>query len=75
MGFGSDFLDGFEMPFKYVYNKFDKADKVADKVLDAGASAAGGLADLLSGNSSILLYLGIGIVVVTVLPTVLNKVL
>jgi hypothetical protein len=71
MGFWDDFGDGFEAPFKWGYNKLDKADKAADKALDAGNNVL----DLLSGNSNTLVYIGIGIVAVAVLPTILNKVL
>ena len=82
MGFWDDFAEGFTMPFKYVYSKFEKIDKLADglanagvNVANAGANAAGGLADILAGNSNILLYLGIGIVAITVLPVLIEKLL
>lgn len=71
MGFWDDFADGIEKPFKWGYNKLDKADKAADKVLDAGNNVL----DILNGNSNTLVYIGIGIVAVVVLPTILNKVL
>lgn len=80
MGFWDDFGDGFQMPFRYVYNKLEKVDGVVNKGLDAvgnvvGAAGglAGGLADLLSGNSNFLLYMGIGIVGIVALPILLNK--
>jgi hypothetical protein len=67
--------DGFTKPFRWAYNKFDKVDRASDKVMDAGTNAAGGLADLLSGNSNILVYAGVALVAVIVLPKVLDKVL
>jgi len=75
MTFWNDFGDGFSKPFKWAYGKFEKSDKAADKVLDAGTNAADGLANLFGGNSNILVYLGIGLVAVIVLPKVIDKVL
>ena len=75
MGFLEDFGDGFAAPFKWAYHKVEKIDKMTDNLADAGIGAAGGLADLLSGNSNILIYIGVGIVGVVVLPVLLEKLL
>jgi hypothetical protein len=69
--FWSDFGDGFETPFKWVGGKFDKVDKLTDKAADG----AGNLVDLIGGNSNALIYIGIAIVAVAILPTILNKTL
>ena len=78
-GFWGDFAEGFGMPFKWGYEKLKKADKVVDKSLDGAGSIAEGLSDLLSGNSNILWYLGIGIVAVgtafVVIPKLVDKVI
>ena len=71
MGFLDDVGDQFSKPFKWIDSKFDKVDNVANKALGAG----GNVLDLLGGNSNTLVYIGIGIVAVAVLPTILNKVL
>lgn len=71
MTFWNDFADGFEKPFKWAYGKLDKADKLVDKAADG----AGNLVDLLGGNANILLYVGIGVLAVVVLPVVLEKIL
>ena len=67
------------MPFKWGYNKLKKADKVVDKSLDGAGSIAEGLADILSGNSNILLYLGLGVVAIgtafIVIPKLVDKVI
>ena len=79
MGFWGDFAEGFQMPFKWGYEKLKKADKVVDKSLDGAGSIAEGLSDILSGNSNILLYLGLGIVAVgtafIVIPKLVDKVI
>ena len=74
-GFFNDFADGFSMPFKWGYEKLKKVDKVADKSLDGAGSIAEGISDILSGNSNVLIYLGIGVVAVVALPKILDKVL
>jgi len=81
MGGFDDFLTGFKQPFEFVYDHgvkpglglLDKATGTAGKLLDAGGNVATGLGDLLSGNSNILLYIGLGIVGVVVLPVLLDK--
>ena len=73
--FWDDFKDGFAKPFEWAYHKLDKVDKASDKVMDASTNAASGLADLLGGNSNILVYAGVALVAVIVLPKVLDKVL
>ena len=75
MSFWSDMGDGFSKPWKWAYDKLDKGNKTADKVLDAGGNAADGLANLFSGNSNILVYAGVALLAVIVLPKVLDKVL
>jgi len=75
MGFLGDVGDGFTMPFKWGYEKLKKVDKVADKSLDGAGSIAEGISDILSGNSNVLIYLGIGVVAVVALPKILDKVL
>ncbi len=74
-----DFLSN-HWPMSWVANKFKKADRVADAVLDGAgnvADAAGGLAgglnNLFSGNSNFLLYAGIGIAAIVIVPILLNK--
>ena len=83
MGFFDDFATGFKMPFEWSWDHIgERVVNIADKSLDAAgnlasgaAGAANGLASLLSGNSNILLYAGLGIVAVVVLPVILQKVL
>jgi hypothetical protein len=77
-----DVWEGFQKPFKFAYNQGERVVGLGDKILDAAGHAATGLGgaieglgSLLSGNSNILLYLGLGIVGVIVLPKVLEKVL
>jgi hypothetical protein len=78
-GFWNDFADGFSMPFKWGYEKLKKADKVVDKSLDGAGSIAEGISNILSGNSNILLYLGLGVVAVgtafIVIPKLVDKVI
>jgi len=78
-GFWNDFADGFQKPFKWGYEKLKKADKVVDKSLDGARSIAEGISNILSGNSNILLYLGLGIVAVgtafVVIPKLVDKVI
>lgn len=74
-GFWQDFAMPFEETGKWLYNKGKKVDKLADKSLDSAGSVAGGLADILSGNSNVLIYLGIGLVTVIALPKIIDKVL
>ena len=69
MSWLDDFGEGFKMPFEWAYNKAAKLDKGADKVLDGASN----LLDIFTGNSNILIYLGIGIVAVAVLPTLIEK--
>lgn len=75
-------MDIIDKPFVWIGNKLVKADHMVDNVLDgtanvigAAGSAAGALDDILAGRSHILLYAGIGLVTIIVLPIVLNKVL
>ncbi len=82
IGFFNDFGDNFIKPWKWAADKFKKADRTvdhaadtADRVVDGAGKAAQGLGDLLSGNSSILMYLGIGLVAVVVLPKLIDRVL
>ena len=69
MSWLDDFGEGFKMPLEWAYNKAAKLDKGADKVLDGASN----LLDIFTGNSNILIYLGIGIVAVAVLPTLIEK--
>ena len=79
MGFWGDFAEGFQKPFKWGYEKLKKADKVVDESLDGAGSIAEGISNILSGNSNILWYLGIGIVAVgtafVVIPKLVDKVI
>lgn len=82
MAFWDDFKDNFSKPYVWVYNKFQKADRTvdhaadtADRVVDGAGKAADGLGNLLSGNSNVLVYLGIGIVVLAVVPKLIDRVL
>ena len=78
-GFWNNFAMPFEETGKWGINKFKKVDKFVDKSLDSAGSIAGGLADLLSGNSNILWYLGIGVVGIGVawhmIPKLVDKVI
>jgi len=68
----------FEEVGKWGINKFNKVDKVVDKSLDGAGSIASGISDLLSGNTNILWYLGLGLVGVGVawhvIPKLVDKV-
>ena len=85
MGGTSDMFNDFlsnHWPLSWVADKFRKVDHVADSVLTGAgnaADAASGLLtslnSLLSGNSNILLYAGIGIVAIVIVPIILQKVL
>ena len=75
----NDFLSN-HWPLSWVADKFRKVDHVADSVLTGAgnaADAASGLLtslnSLLSGNSNILLYAGIGIVAIVIVPIILQK--
>jgi hypothetical protein len=73
--FFKDVGTGMGMVFKPIYDKgvglFNKGDKLLDKATDG----AGNILDLFAGNSNVLIYIGIGIVAVAVLPVILSKVL
>ena len=71
--FWNDFADGFEKPFKFVYDQGSRVVGLGDKFLDAAGKAASGLGDLLSGNS--LIYIMIGVAAIVILPIVLKRVL
>ena len=83
MGGTSDMFNDFlsnHWPLSWVADKFRKVDHVADSVLTGAgnaADAASGLLtslnSLLSGNSNILLYAGIGIVAIVIVPIILQK--
>ena len=69
-------------PMSWVADKFRRVDHVADSVLtgagnaaDAASGLLGGLTNLLSGNSNFILYAGIGIAAIVIVPIVLKKVL
>ena len=65
------------MPFVWAYDKASKLDHTAesDTILDRGTAAASNLLDLIGGNGNVLIYLGIGLVAVIVLPKLLDMVL
>ncbi len=67
--FGTGFVDGFTAIPKWAYHKGEKIDKGADKVLDG----ANNLLDLFTGNSNVLIYIGIGIVAIAIVPTLIEK--
>ena len=82
MAWYDEFWDGFKKPFEFVYHRGERLLGFGDRLLDAAGNVAtglggvaGGIGDLFSGNSNMLIYLGIGVVVVVALPTILNKVL
>jgi hypothetical protein len=82
MTFWNDLGDGFKRPFEWAYHKFERVDRTADhaadtadRVVDGAGKAAQGLGDLLSGNSNILMYAGLGIVAVVVLPKLIDRIL
>ena len=62
-------------PVIWVADKIHKVDKIADSILDITAHTASGVDDMLTGKSHFLVYLGIGVVAMVVLPIVLKKVL
>ncbi|MDR3543856.1 MAG: hypothetical protein P4L69_23310 [Desulfosporosinus sp.] len=75
MTFLEDFGEGFITPFKWSYDqvakRFDQADKLTDKVV----GGAGNVLDILGGNFNILVYAGIGLVAVILLPKILDRVI
>ena len=73
MSWLDDFVgeNGLQRPFRWAIGKLDKVDKIADKAADGASN----LVDLLAGTGNILLYIGIGIAAVVILPIVLEKVL
>ena len=73
MGWTSDFAEGFEKPWKWAWDKLEKTDRIADKTLDGAGNIAEGLANLFNGNT--LLYIGLAVVGIVVIPIVLQKVL
>ena len=73
--FFKDVGSGMGMVFKPIYDKGASLWNKGDKLLDKATDGAGNLLDLIGGNSNTLVYIGIGIVVVAVLPVILSKVL
>lgn len=73
MAWYNDFADGFEKPFKFVYDQGSRVVNLGDKLLDAAGNAAQGLGNLLSGNSLIYIMIGVGAIVI--LPIILKRVL
>jgi hypothetical protein len=74
--------DGLKAAGGYLWNRLKRIDRINDKLGDAAentVSAAAGAVDtlgnILSGKSNILLYIGLGVIAVVVLPVVLQKVL
>lgn len=61
--------------FEKITSIGDTAIAAIDKTVGAAGDTLGGIGDLLSGKSNTLVYIGIGIVAVAILPTILNKVL
>ena len=66
MSFWDDAWTGFQKPFEWGYHIVDRAQSTATSLVDSASS-------LLSGN--FLIYAGIGLVAVLVLPKLLEKVL
>lgn len=55
MGFMEDFGSGFIKPYEWAYHKIEKVDRVADKALDGAGNLVEGLADLLNGNTLLIM--------------------
>ena len=53
----------------------DKALGAAGQLVGGAGNAAEGIGNFLGGNSNILLYIGVGLVAVMVLPKILDRVL
>ena len=64
-----------ERPVVWVADKIQKVDHIVDNVLDITAHTTSQVDNILTGKSHFLMYLGIGVLVVVVLPIVLNKAL
>lgn len=82
MSFWNDVGYGFGLPFVWIYNKVKKVDHMVDNAMDSTShvvssvgSIAGGIGDVLSGRSNMLLYIGLGLLAVVVVPVILEKVL
>ena len=71
IGFGGKAIDRIDK----ISSIGDTAIAAADKAVSAAGDTLGGIGDLFAGKSNTLVYIGIGIVAVAVLPTILNKVL
>jgi hypothetical protein len=74
--------DGLKAGGTYVWNRLQRINSIndhladaADKTVTAATDVVGNVTDLLSGKSNILLYVGIGVLAIVVLPVVLQKVL
>jgi hypothetical protein len=90
MGFWDDFATGFRMvadpiydhTVKPAFNLIDRASGAAGNVItgagniaQGAGNAALGLGDFLGGNSNFLLYAGLGLVAVLVVPKLIDKIL
>jgi hypothetical protein len=74
-----------EKALQYVQRAADRADKLsglADRAVDASGqlvtgagNAAEGIGNFLGGNSSTLLYIGLGVAGIIILPKLIDKVL
>ena len=75
--FGDDvtvaYNDGIKPAATGAYNLAKNNFNRLNGVADAAAGAATNLLDFLGGNSNILVYLGIGLVAVIVLPELIEK--
>ena len=83
MGFLNDVWDGFKSVPVGIYNKviepslnrFNRFGDAATNAAEGIGKGVQGLGDILSGNSNILLYAGLALVGVLVLPKVLDRIL
>jgi len=83
MGFLSDVWDGFKSVPVGIYNKvidpslnnFNRLSGAAVNIAEGAGKGVQGLGDILSGNSNILLYAGLAIVGILVVPKLLDRIL
>lgn len=87
--FWNDFGNSFALPFTTIYNGFHRVEHVGERIIDIGdrvgtasgeiitatGDIASSIGNVVSGRSNLLLYVGIAIVAVIVLPKVVDKLL
>ena len=77
MGGWGDFADGYtdfyNAGIKPAVNAFEKNYNRLDNIAEAATGAATNILDFFGGKSNFLIYLGIGIVAIVVVPKILEK--